>query len=451
MSKLWQKNKASKNNVSKQLSKQVETFTVGRDADFDLLLAPHDVRGSIAHVLMLGKVKLLRNNEVKTLVKGLEQIAKEIDTGKFKIEPGIEDVHSQVEHLLTRRLGPVGKKIHMARSRNDQVLLDLKLYLRAELTELAKAARPLALQFLTLAEKHKKVLIPGYTHFQVAMPSSFGLWFSAYAEALADDLIPLHAAYRLVNQNPLGSAAGYGSSFPIDREMTTKLLGFENIDINVVYAQMTRGRSERIVANALANIADTLSKMAMDSCLYLSQNFGFFSFPSELTTGSSIMPHKKNPDVFELVRAKCNRIKALPNEIALQTTNLPSGYHRDFQIIKEHLFPAFQELKNCMDMMGLMFNHVTVKDHLLQDPKYRYIFSVEEVNERVLKGKTFRDAYVEVGLAIESGEYDRSALNRADYKKLKHTHLGSLGNLGLPKIRKKLESNLKPFRIVGLR
>lgn len=460
--KLWQKktkNSTLSQKQSQKLISQVEKFTVGQDTQFDLLLAPYDIQGSIAHVKMLGKVKLLKPKEVTALARELEKMHKLALQGNFKIEKEIEDIHSQVEHNLTKKLGDLGKKIHMARSRNDQVLLDLKLFLRAELKNIANQSAKLSSEFLSHAKKYQSILIPGYTHFQVAMPSSFGLWFSAYAECLIDDLIPLHAAYLLTQQNPLGSAAGYGSSFPIDREYTTKLLNFKNLDVNVVYAQMNRGRIERIVASALSNLADTLSKMAMESCLYLSQNFSFFSFPSELTTGSSIMPHKKNPDVFELVRSKCNQIKGLSNEFFLQTTNLPSGYHRDFQLLKEHLFPALFTLKECMGMMSLMFQHVKPNTELMQDPKYRYAFSVEEVNKRVLKGKTFRDAYREVGEAIENGEYDtqlKAGLSSNQHQhilqhshtlhhSIHHTHIGSIGNLRLDLIQKKLKINLKRF------
>lgn len=427
---MWQKDKAS--------LKEVEQFTVGKDKEFDLLLAPFDVLGSIAHVTMLETVGLLNKEEKDRLVKELKQIYKQTHDSRFMIEDGIEDVHSQVELLLTQKLGDTGKKIHSARSRNDQVLVDIKLFLRNELEELVKSIQPLFELLQTQSEKYKDHLLPGYTHLQLAMPSSFGLWFGAYAESLVDDMITIKAAYDVVNKNPLGSAAGYGSSFPINRTLTTKLLGFDNLNYNVVYAQMGRGKTERIVAQGLSNLADTLSKLSMDACLYLNQNFGFISFPAELTTGSSIMPHKKNPDVFELIRSHCNRIKSLPNEITMMITNLPSGYHRDLQLLKEHLFPAFKTLKDCIEMTGLMLSNIEIKKDILADEKYKYIFSVEEVNKLVNAGMPFRDAYKKVGLDIEADnfKYDIS---------VHHTHEGSIGNLCTPEIKKQMQTLLESF------
>jgi argininosuccinate lyase len=412
--KLWQKNTAS--------LKEVETFTVGKDREFDLQLAPYDVLGNIAHAKMLATVGLLTNEEAAQLTKELRNIYATINNSEFIIHNSIEDVHSQIEFLLTEKLGDVGKKIHSARSRNDQVLVDVKLFLRSELEQTVIAVQSLFELLITQSEKYKKELLPGYTHLQLAMPSSFGLWFGAYAESLVDDLITVKAAYDVVNKNPLGSAAGYGSSFPINRKLTTELLGFADLNHNVVYAQMGRGKAERIVAQSLANVADTLSKLSMDACLFLNQNFGFISFPTELTTGSSIMPHKKNPDVFELVRAHCNRIKALPNEITMMTTNLPSGYHRDLQLLKEHLFPALQTLRDCISMIVLMLSNIEVKQNILEDEKYKFLFSVEEVNKLVLSGTPFRDAYKQVGLAIEAGNFTYNT-------NLAHTHEGSIGNL----------------------
>ncbi|HET9433356.1 MAG TPA: argininosuccinate lyase, partial [Chitinophagaceae bacterium] len=364
-----------------------------------------DVLGSIAHVMMLETVGLLKKDEKDLLVKELRNIYETIHHSQFTIDDSVEDIHSQIELLLTQKLGDVGKKIHAARSRNDQVLVDIKLFLRNELEGLVQSIQPFFELLQTQSEKYKDHLLPGYTHLQLAMPSSFGLWFGAYAESLVDDMITLKGAYDIVNKNPLGSAAGYGSSFPINRTLTTKLLGFDDLNYNAVYAQMGRGKAERIVAQALANVTDTLSKLSMDACLYLNQNFGFISFPAELTTGSSIMPHKKNPDVFELIRSHCNRIKALPNEITMMTTNLPSGYHRDLQLLKEHLFPAFKTLKACIEMAGLMLSSIEIKKDILADEKYKYLFSVEEVNKFVNAGMPFRDAYKKVGLDIESGNF----------------------------------------------
>ena len=415
--KLWQKDNASTNEL-------IEKFTVGRDKEFDLLLARYDVQGSIAHVKMLQQVGLMTPAEGALAVKGLEEILGEIDQQKFTIEEGIEDVHSQVEYLLTQRIGEAGKKIHSGRSRNDQVAVDLKLYLRAEILNIKVEVKRLFDLLIAQSEKYKDKLLPGYTHLQIAMPSSFGLWFGAYAESLTDDLEMLAAAYHVANKNPLGSGAGYGSSFPLDRTLTTQLLQFAAPNYNSVYAQMSRGKTEKIIAMGMATVAATLSKLAMDACLYINQNFGFISFPNELTTGSSIMPHKKNPDVFELIRAKCNRIQSTPNELTLLINNLPSGYHRDLQLTKEILFPAIEELKACIQMTVLMLSSISIKDKILDDGKYKYLFSVEAVNELVNQCISFRDAYRQVGNQIEKGEFN------FDYKKqLHHTHEGSIGNL----------------------
>src|SRR4029078_8932889 len=383
--KLWQKDIAS--------LKEVETFTVGKDREMDMYLAAFDVLGSLAHIQMLESVGLLTKKELTQLQQELKNIYRQIEKGEFKLQDDVEDIHSQVELLLTQKLGDVGKKIHAARSRNDQVLVDIKLFLRNELEELVKAIQPFFELLQNQSEKYKDHLLPGYTHLQLAMPSSFGLWFGAYAESLVDDMITLKGAYDVVNKNPLGSAAGYGSSFPINRTLTTKLLGFDDLNYNVVYAQMGRGKTERIVAQALANVADTLAKLSMDACLFLNQNFGFINFPDELTTGSSILSHKKNPYVFELIRSHCNQIKALPNEIMMMTTNLPSGYHRDLQLLKENLFPAFQTLRECLGMAAFMLGRVEVKKNILDDDKYKYLFSVEEVNKLVVQGTPFREAY----------------------------------------------------------
>ena len=428
--KLWQKNTAS--------LKEVEQFTVGRDREFDQQMARQDVLGNMAHAIMLEEIGLLTTAEKDQLLTELKKIYQLAASGKLLIAEGIEDIHSQVEYLLTQALGDTGKKIHSARSRNDQVLVDLKLFLRDEIQSLVEVVVPFFELLQAQSEKYKAHLLPGYTHLQLAMPSSFGLWFGAYAESLVDDLLTLQAAYEVVNKNPLGSAAGYGSSFPVKRQRTTELLGFSQLNYNVVYAQMGRGKAERIVAMALANLADTLAKLSMDACLYLNQNFGFISFPPELTTGSSIMPHKKNPDVFELIRSHGNRIKALPNEIMLMTTNLPSGYHRDLQLLKEHLFPAFGTLKDCFNMAGLMLSQIEIKDGLLEDEKYKYLFSVEEVNKLVLQGMPFRDAYKQLGLAIESGNYQYNT-------HLDHTHEGSIGNLCNEPIKQSMQAVLDRF------
>jgi argininosuccinate lyase len=428
--KLWQKDKSA--------LAEVEKFTVGNDRELDIHLAPFDVLGSLAHTKMLGSVGLLSKEELSQIEIELKNIYKQTLSTDFKLNDGVEDIHSQVELMLTQKLGDAGKKIHSARSRNDQVLVDLKLFLRAEIEKTVTNAKALFDLLIAQSEKYKADLLPGYTHLQLAMPSSFGLWFGAYAESLVDDLITLEAAYRVVNKNPLGSAAGYGSSFPINRQMTTDLLGFDDLNHNVVYAQMGRGKTERIVASALANIAATLAKLGMDACLYLNQNFAFISFPDELTTGSSIMPHKKNPDVFELIRSHCNRIQALPNEIMLMTTNLPSGYHRDLQLIKEHIIPAFQNLNDCLQMTGLMLSNIEIKKDLLQDEKYKFLFSVEEVNKLVLQGMPFRDAYKKVGAVIESGNFTHAASPA-------HTHEGSIGNLCNEKIEGMMDDIIQKF------
>ncbi len=412
--KLWEKNI--------QVDKEVEAFTVGKDREMDLYLAKYDVLGSMAHITMLESIGLLTHSELLTLLKELRRIYVIADKGEFLIEEGVEDVHSQVELLLTRQLGDIGKKIHSGRSRNDQVLVDLKLFTRAEIRILTELMKELFDVLLQQSERYKSILLPGYTHLQIAMPSSFGLWFGAYAESLVDDMQLLQAAYKVCNRNPLGSAAGYGSSFPLNRKMTTDLLGFDSMNYNVVYAQMGRGKMERTVAFAMAGIAATLSKLAYDACLFNSQNFGFIKLPDQFTTGSSIMPHKKNPDVFELTRAKCNKIQGLPQQITLISNNLPSGYFRDLQIIKEVFLPAFDELKDCLRMVTYMMREVKVNEHILEDEKYALLFSVEEVNRRVLEGVPFRDAYKQVGLEIEAGKFSPD-------KRIKHTHEGSIGNL----------------------
>lgn len=412
--KLWEKNV--------QVDHEVDIFTVGKDREMDLYLAKYDVLGSMAHITMLESIGLLTKEELNVLLAELRNIYAVADRGEFIIEEGIEDVHSQVELMLTRRLGDMGKKIHSGRSRNDQVLLDLKLFTRSQIQELVELVSGLFDVLISQSNRYKDVLLPGYTHLQVAMPSSFGLWFGAYAESLVDDLQLMQAAYRICNRNPLGSAAGYGSSFPLNRQMTTDLLGFDSLDYNVVYAQMGRGKMERTVAFAMAGIAATLSKLAFDACMFNSQNFGFIKLPDQFTTGSSIMPHKKNPDVFELTRAKCNKLQGLPQQIILISNNLPSGYFRDLQIIKEVFLPAFDELKDCLRMVTHMMREVKVNEHILDDDKYSLLFSVEEVNRRVLAGMPFRDAYKQVGLDIEAGKFIPS-------KSVNHTHEGSIGNL----------------------
>lgn len=428
--KLWDK--------GTDINKAIEKFTVGRDRELDLLLAPFDVLGSLAHITMLESVGLLSADELVQLKETMALIYKDIEAGKFEIEEGIEDVHSQVELLLTRALGDVGKKIHSARSRNDQVLLDLKLFSRAKIAELAGSVRSLFGRLISLSNQYKDVLLPGYTHLQVAMPSSFGLWFGAYAESLSDDLQVLLSAYKIVNQNPLGSAAGYGSSFPIDRQLTTDLLGFDQMNYNVVYAQMGRGKVERNVAWALGNIASTISRMAYDLCIFMSQNFGFVSLPDEFTTGSSIMPHKKNPDVFELLRAKCNKVQALANELTMVSNNLPSGYFRDMQIIKESYLEAFDYLIDSIDVADFIVDKININENILDKDIYKYLFSVEEVNNEVLDGTPFRDAYKKIGQAINSGNFNPS-------KNVNHTHEGSIGNLCNAEITKKFEQVYDQF------
>ena len=413
--------------------KEIERFTVGQDRELDLRLAKYDVEGSMAHIRMLESIGLLTKEELDILLPALKDIADEIEIGEFRIEEGVEDVHSQVEFLLTSRLGDVGKKIHSGRSRNDQVLVDLKLFFRDELKRISSSVEQLFTRLLELSEKHKDKLMPGYTHLQVAMPSSFGLWFGAYAEALTDDMQMLIAAYNIANQNPLGSAAGYGSSFPLDREMTTELLHFERPHYNVVAAQMSRGKTERAVANAIATIASTLGHLAMDVCMWMCNNFSFVSFPDELTTGSSIMPHKKNPDVFEIMRGKCNRLQSIPNEIALLTGNLPLGYNRDLQLMKDILFPAATELIDCLNMATYMLGEIRVKDNILDDPRYDYIFTVEDVNRLVLEGMPFRDAYKKVGMEVQNGTYK-------PHREVSHTHLGSIGNPANDRIAAKMHS-----------
>jgi argininosuccinate lyase len=425
--KLWDKGFST--------DKKIDMFTVGNDRELDLLLAKYDVLGSIAHAKMLHKIGILSDNEIKALEVELNVILQQIEKGQFIIEDSFEDVHSKVEFLLTEKLGDTGKKIHTARSRNDQVLVDVHLFLKDEIIEIKQQIKTLFDLLISKAKEHKNVLLPGYTHFQVAMPSSFGLWFSAYAESLIDDIYLLNAAYKIADQNPLGSAAGYGSSFNIDRAYTTELLGFETLKYNVVAAQMSRGKTEKAVATGLSAVAGTLAKFAMDICLYMSQNFNFISFPDEFTTGSSIMPHKKNPDVFELIRGKCNALQALPYEMTMITNNLPSGYHRDFQMIKEGLIPSIQTLKSCLEMLTFSMQNVKVNKTILEDKKYDYLFTVEEVNNLVQQGIAFRDAYKIVGAKVEKGEFKPD-------KKIKHSHLGSIGNLCLDEINKKMNKVL---------
>lgn len=429
-SKLWEK--------TVQLDHDVERYTVGRDREMDMYLARYDVLGSLAHITMLETIGLLTAAELHTLTAELRNIYAEIEAGRFEIEDGIEDVHSQVELMLTRRLGDVGKKIHSGRSRNDQVLVDLRLFIRSELEDVVHHITALFKTLVAQSERYKHVLMPGYTHLQVAMPSSFGLWFGAYAESLADDLVVLRAAYEVNDRNPLGSAAGYGSSFPLDRELTTRLLGFASVDYNVVYAQMGRGKTERIVAQAIANVAATLSKLAFDACMFNSQNFGFIKLPDEFTTGSSIMPHKKNPDVFELTRARCNRLQALPYQITMITSNLPVGYFRDLQLIKEEFLPEFDEIKAIVSMVNAMVGQIKVNEHILDDPRYDLMFSVEEVNRLTRGGMPFRDAYKKVGLDIEAGRFK-------PVKEVHHTHEGSIGNLCNDRITALYQHTLEGF------
>ena len=429
-SKLWEK--------SVTVDHDVETYTVGRDREMDLYLAPFDILGSMAHITMLESIGLLEKSELETLLNELREIYKIAEKGEFVIEEGIEDVHSQVELMLTRRLGDIGKKIHSGRSRNDQVLVDLKLFIRSRIEDLTQAIKRLFDTLIEQSDRYSKVLLPGYTHLQVAMPSSFGLWFGAYAESLADDLTILKAAYEITNRNPLGSAAGYGSSFPLNRTMTTRLLGFDSMDYNVVYAQMGRGKTERIVSQAIASVAATLSKLAFDACMFNSQNFAFIKLPDEYTTGSSIMPHKKNPDVFELTRAKCNKLQALPVEITLITNNLPSGYFRDLQLIKESFLPAFDEIISIINMVNAMMSQLKVNENILEDKRYELMFSVEEVNRLAQEGTPFRDAYKQVGLAIERGEFTAPAT-------VNHTHEGSIGNLCNDHIKELFGNTLSQF------
>ena len=410
----------------------IEQFTVGRDRELDLRLARFDVEGSMAHIRMLQSIGLLTSEELATLLDALTEILAVIDRGEFVIEPGVEDVHSQVEFMLTARLGDTGKKIHSGRSRNDQVLVDLKLFMRSELKLTAESVKHLFDRLQELSELHKDKLMPGYTHLQVAMPSSFGLWFGAYAESLVDGMKMLITAYSVANQNPLGSAAGYGSSFPLDREMTTRLLGFETMHYNVVAAQMSRGKTERAAAMAIASIASTLGHLAMDVCMWMCQNFGFISFPDELTTGSSIMPHKKNPDVFEIMRGKCNRLQAIPNEIALLTANLPLGYNRDLQLLKDIIFPATTELRSCLKMADFMLQHIRVRADILDDPRYDYLFTVEDVNRLTLAGTPFREAYRTIGRQVQEGTYRPT-------REVHHTHAGSIGNLCNAEIALKMQ------------
>lgn len=429
--KIWQKNI--------EVNKNIEAFTVGKDRELDLQMAAFDVIGSLAHVQMLESIGLLSAEELAEIQVALKKIYAEIEAGEFVIADTVEDVHSQVEWLLTQRIGEAGKKIHSGRSRNDQVLVDLKLYFRSCIEEMAGNTSVLFDQLIKLSNTHKNKLLPGYTHLQIAMPSSFGLWFGAYAESLADDMELMLAAWKVCNKNPLGSAAGYGSSFPLNRTMTTSLLGFERLNYNVVYAQMGRGKTERILAQAMSAIAASLAKMAMDVCLFINQNFGFISFPDELTTGSSIMPHKKNPDVFELIRSRCNKIQALPNEIAMMITNLPSGYHRDLQLLKENLFPAMVSLNECLQMATYMLQNISVKADILKDKKYDYLFSVEVVNELALKGVPFREAYKQVGESIENGTFK-------PLTELNHTHEGSIGNLCNAEIEEMMAEVLAQFK-----
>lgn len=428
--KLWQKEIVS--------NKKVESFTVGNDREFDLLLAEFDVIGSLAHSEMLAQCGLMNVEEKLAVHLELKNILKIIRAGNFSIDTNCEDVHSQIELMLTQKTGDAGKKIHTARSRNDQSLFDIKLFIRSELKKVVQHIESFFHLLQQLSEQHKGVLLPGYTHLQIAMPSSFGLWFGAYAESLIDDLELFHAAYKVADKNPLGSAAGYGSSFPINRELTTELLGFSDMNVNSVYAQMTRGKTEKAAAVALAGIASTLSKLAMDATLFMNQNFGFISFPENLTTGSSIMPHKKNPDVWEIMRGKCNRLQGLPNEFSLLLNNLPSGYHRELQLTKEILFPAFSEINSCLEMATLMLENICVHSNILENPKYDLLFTVDAVNEQVKSGVAFRDAYKQVGMAVNAGVFQKP-------ESIEHTHLGSMGNLGNERIKKSFERKVLEF------
>ena len=421
------------------MTKEIEKFTVGRDREMDLYLAKYDVLGSMAHITMLQSIDLLTADELQVLLKELKEIYRQAEKGEFVIEDGVEDVHSQVEMMLTRKLGDIGKKIHSGRSRNDQVLVDLKLFIRDQIKEIAGLVKNLFDELITQSERYKNVLMPGYTHLQVAMPSSFGLWFGAYAEGLVDDMQYLQAAWKITNRNPLGSAAGYGSSFPLNRQMTTDLLGFDSMDYNVVYAQMGRGKTERNVAFSMASIAGTLAKLAFDACMFNSQNFGFVKLPADCTTGSSIMPHKKNPDVFELTRAKCNKLQSLPISVTMIMNNLPVGYFRDLQIIKEVFLPAFDELKDCLQMAAYIINKMEVNEHILDNPIYDPMFSVEEVNRLAREGMPFRDAYKKVGLDIEAGHFTPN-------KDIHHTHEGSIGNLCNDKIQALMNDVVSGFK-----
>lgn len=434
--KLWEKNF--------EINKEIERFTVGRDRELDLYLAKYDIMGSMAHITMLESIGLLTKAELDILLQELKNIYSIAEQGNFIIEEGVEDVHSQVELMLTRKLGDIGKKIHSGRSRNDQVLLDLKLFTRDQIKDIAHLCETFFHTLQSQSERYKNVLMPGYTHLQIAMPSSFGLWFGAYAESLVDDMIFLQAAFRICNRNPLGSAAGYGSSFPLNRTMTTRLLGFETLNYNVVYAQMGRGKTERNVAFALASIAGTLSKLAFDACLFNCQNFGFVKLPNECTTGSSIMPHKKNPDVFELIRAKCNKLQSLPGQIMMIANNLPSGYFRDLQIIKEVFLPAFDELKDCLQMANYIIERIEVNEHILDDEKYTPIFSVEKVNQLAASGIPFRDAYKQIGLEIEAGQFTTD-------KKVNHTHEGSIGNLCTEEIALQMQNIMQQFNFAAIK
>ncbi|MEM6766837.1 MAG: argininosuccinate lyase [Bacteroidota bacterium] len=434
MAKLWDKGVA--------VSEKVESFTVGPDRELDVLIAGQDVMGTMAHVLMLEEVGLLDKEELPTLLPELSLIYDQIQAGEFSIEEGVEDVHSQIEMMLTRKLGDIGKKIHSGRSRNDQVLVDLKLYFKDQIQILTELMQALFSRLQSLSERHKDILLPGYTHLQIAMPSSAGLWFGAYAESLVDDLRMLRTAYEMADQNPLGSAAGYGSSFPLNRSLTTALLGFSTMAYNVVYAQMGRGKTETFVAYALGAIGGSLNKLASDICLYMNQNFGFISFPDELTTGSSIMPHKKNPDVFEIMRARTNRLMSLPAQLSTLLSNLPSGYHRDLQLTKELLVPAMEEAALCLHMTDFMLEHIRVKEHVVTEDLYEYMFSVEEVNKLVLNGIPFREAYKQVGAAIAEGNFQAE-------RKVHHTHEGSIGNLSTADIRQKWEEVIDTFQFSG--
>ena len=430
--KLWDK--------GYDIDQLIENFTVGNDRELDLQLARYDVQGTLAHITMLESIGLLTADELPVLTAELKRIAADIEAGNFTIEEGIEDVHSQVEHLLTQRLGAMGKKIHSGRSRNDQVLVDLKLFYRDKMSQLAHQVKLLFDRLQTLSEQHKDTLMPGYTHLQMAMPSSFGLWFGAYAETLADDMQLVATAYQIANQNPLGSAAGYGSSFPLNRTMTTRLLGFEDLHYNVVAAQMSRGKTERAVAYAVNAVASTLGRLAMDVCLFNSQNFAFISFPDHLTTGSSIMPHKKNPDAFELIRGHCNRLQSMVSEVSLLTTNLPLGYHRDLQLLKDVTFPALEQLSKCLVVAEYMLQHIRVREHILDDKMYDYLFTVEDVNRLVLQGTPFREAYQTIGHQVQEGTYQAT-------RSLHHTHEGSIGNLCTKEIARKMLRAMERFKM----